>query len=51
MSLAFALEVARHTPPDDKSVFEILATAGIDDELRIGLDMQPRRKNRLVGEL
>ena len=51
MSLAFALEIDRHTPADDKGVFEILGTAGIDDELRIGLDIQPRRKNRLVGEL
>jgi hypothetical protein len=51
MSLAFALEIDRHTPADHKGVFEILGAAGIDDELRIGLDIQPRRKNRLVGEL
>ena len=45
------LKVDRHTPAYDKGVAQILSGSRIDDELGIGLDIQPRRENGLVSEL
>ena len=45
------LEVQRHAATDNKGIAQILSATGIDDKLRVRLNIEPLGEIELIGDL